>query len=181
MYEVQYYHQPSPLQVCILACFPLLSWDLSETQNGLIYVIHWTEFIAFHGKLSSSLHLCFSHYLTSSDSFLLEEVQDIVQISARTLMPLLIITFSRNNFIFFPHHVNSLWTWRTSLGFGDFYQFLSPFFSLLPLLKIPTRILNARWIVSVITESQNHRIVGVGRALCGSSSPTPLPKQGHLQ
>jgi len=25
------------------------------------------------------------------------------------------------------------------------------------------------------TESQNHRIVGVGRDLCGSSSPTPLP------
>ena len=33
----------------------------------------------------------------------------------------------------------------------------------------------------LITESQNHRIVGVGRDLCGSSSPTPLPKQGHLQ
>jgi len=31
------------------------------------------------------------------------------------------------------------------------------------------------------TESQNHRMVGVGRDLCGSSSPTPLPKQGHLQ
>ena len=30
-------------------------------------------------------------------------------------------------------------------------------------------------------ESQNHRIVGVGRDLCGSSSPTRLPKQGHLQ
>jgi len=32
-----------------------------------------------------------------------------------------------------------------------------------------------------ITESQNHRMVGVGRDLCGSPSPTPLPKQGHLQ
>ena len=32
-----------------------------------------------------------------------------------------------------------------------------------------------------ITESQNHRIVGVGRDLCGSPSPTPLPKQGHPQ
>ncbi|KFR12299.1 E3 ubiquitin-protein ligase PDZRN3, partial [Opisthocomus hoazin] len=30
-----------------------------------------------------------------------------------------------------------------------------------------------------ITESQNHRMVGVGRDLCGSSSPTPLLKQGH--
>jgi len=30
-------------------------------------------------------------------------------------------------------------------------------------------------------KSQNRRIVGVGRDLCGSSSPTPLPKQGHLQ
>ena len=29
-----------------------------------------------------------------------------------------------------------------------------------------------------ITESQNHRMVGVGRDLCGSSSPTLLPKQG---
>ena len=27
--------------------------------------------------------------------------------------------------------------------------------------------------------SQNHRMFGVGRALCGSPSPTPLPKQGH--
>jgi len=26
-----------------------------------------------------------------------------------------------------------------------------------------------------------HRMVGVGRDLCGSSSPNPLPKQGHLQ
>ena len=32
-----------------------------------------------------------------------------------------------------------------------------------------------------ITESQNHRMVEVGRDLCGSSSPTALPKQGHLQ
>jgi len=31
------------------------------------------------------------------------------------------------------------------------------------------------------TESQNHRMVGVGRDLCGSSSPTLLPKQGHQQ
>jgi len=30
-----------------------------------------------------------------------------------------------------------------------------------------------------ITESQNHRIVGVGRDLCGSSSPILLLKQGH--
>jgi len=29
--------------------------------------------------------------------------------------------------------------------------------------------------------SQNHRMVGVGRDLCGSPSPTLLPKQGHLQ
>ena len=29
--------------------------------------------------------------------------------------------------------------------------------------------------------SQNPRMVGVGRDLCGSPSPTLLPKQGHLQ
>jgi len=28
-----------------------------------------------------------------------------------------------------------------------------------------------------ITESQNHRMVGVGSDLCGSSSPTPLPNK----
>ena len=28
---------------------------------------------------------------------------------------------------------------------------------------------------------QNDRMVQVGRNLCGSSSPTPLLKQGHLQ
>jgi len=32
-----------------------------------------------------------------------------------------------------------------------------------------------------ITESQNHRVFGVGRDLCGSSGATPLPKQGHLE
>jgi len=28
---------------------------------------------------------------------------------------------------------------------------------------------------------QNHRMAGVGRDLWGSSGPTPLPKQGHLE
>jgi len=32
-----------------------------------------------------------------------------------------------------------------------------------------------------ITESQNYRMVRVGRDLCESSSPTLLPKQAHLQ
>jgi len=32
-----------------------------------------------------------------------------------------------------------------------------------------------------ITESQNNRMFGVGRDLCGSSSATLLPKQGYLQ
>jgi len=34
---------------------------------------------------------------------------------------------------------------------------------------------------SQVSGSQNHRMFGVGRDLCGSSSSTPLPKQGHLQ
>ena len=33
----------------------------------------------------------------------------------------------------------------------------------------------------IVTESQNHRMVGLGRDFCGSPSPTLLPKQGHLQ
>jgi len=32
-----------------------------------------------------------------------------------------------------------------------------------------------------VTESQNHRMLGVRRDLCGSSRPTPLPKQNHLE
>ena len=36
-------------------------------------------------------------------------------------------------------------------------------------------------ISHILTEQQNHRIVGVGRDLCGSSSPPLLPKQGRLQ
>ena len=32
-----------------------------------------------------------------------------------------------------------------------------------------------------MTESQNHRMVGIGRDLCGSPIPTPLPKQGRLE
>ena len=32
-----------------------------------------------------------------------------------------------------------------------------------------------------IAELQNHRMLGVARDLCGSSSPTPLPKQRHLE
>ena len=41
--------------------------------------------------------------------------------------------------------------------------------------------LTIKWrVLRIIIESQNHRIVGLGRDLCGSSSPTPLPKQGHL-
>jgi len=38
-----------------------------------------------------------------------------------------------------------------------------------------------QWFAVVVTESQNHRMFRVGRDLWGSSSPTPLPKQGHLQ
>ena len=32
-----------------------------------------------------------------------------------------------------------------------------------------------------LTESQNHRMFGVRRDLCGSSTPSPLLKQGHLK
>ena len=33
--------------------------------------------------------------------------------------------------------------------------------------------------INRIPESQNPSMAGVGRDLCGSPSPTPLPKQGH--
>ena len=35
------------------------------------------------------------------------------------------------------------------------------------------------YLMQIKTESQNHGMAGVGRALWGSPSPTPLPKQGH--
>jgi len=35
--------------------------------------------------------------------------------------------------------------------------------------------------VHYFTESQNHRILRVGKDLCGSSSPAPLLKQGNLE
>jgi len=34
---------------------------------------------------------------------------------------------------------------------------------------------------SIHPSPQNHRMFGVGRDLGGSPSPTPLPKQGHLE
>ena len=37
------------------------------------------------------------------------------------------------------------------------------------------------WVPALCVSSQNHRVVGVGRDLWKSSSPNPLPKQGHLQ
>ena len=54
-------------------------------------------------------------------------------------------------------------------------------------LRVPSDLKSnvARLVVYLLLRytgiSQNHRIVGVGRDLCGSSSPTLLPKQGHLQ
>ena len=46
------------------------------------------------------------------------------------------------------------------------------------LVQVP---LNLRVNVSLCHPLENHRMVGVGRDLCGSPSPTLLPKQGHLQ
>jgi len=59
------------------------------------------------------------------------------------------------------------------LGLKDFKNILILFFLILLFLIICDSALH--------TESQNHRIVGVGRDHCGSSSPTLLLKQGHLQ
>jgi len=45
--------------------------------------------------------------------------------------------------------------------------------------KFLLKITNSVLLFYYYTGSQNHRMVGFGRDLCGSSSPTPLPKQGH--
>ena len=38
-----------------------------------------------------------------------------------------------------------------------------------------------RWLLVSVNGWWNHRMVEVGRVLCGSSSPNPLPKEGRLQ
>jgi len=48
------------------------------------------------------------------------------------------------------------------------------FHFLFPVLPLDSRF-------DCVKLTQNHGTVGVGRDLCGSSSPTPLLKQGHLQ
>jgi len=58
-------------------------------------------------------------------------------------------------------------------------NYFGPTFPMHNIKLIPAPSTNLRSDISGITESQNHRIVGVGRDLCGSSSPTPLPKQGQ--
>jgi len=58
----------------------------------------------------------------------------------------------------------------------------------------PSPLLSMRWtadrnyiifflvlVLLAITESQNQRMAGVRKDLCGSSSPYPLLKHGHLQ
>ena len=42
-------------------------------------------------------------------------------------------------------------------------------------------LITNRWFNMNINNPHQNRIAGVGRDLCGSSSPPPLPKQGHLQ
>ena len=54
-------------------------------------------------------------------------------------------------------------------------------FGLIPPAAKHTQSLLLTPLLTWTWDSQNHRIVGVGRDLCGSSSPTLLPKQGHLQ
>jgi len=49
--------------------------------------------------------------------------------------------------------------------------------ALSPFMPLPDSILRNEMLGQIT----DHRMVGVGRDLCGSSSPTPLPKQGHLQ
>ena len=48
-------------------------------------------------------------------------------------------------------------------------------------LQLDEHLLTVQSAVAWDTHTESHRIVGVGRDLCGSPSPTPPPKQGHLQ
>ena len=54
----------------------------------------------------------------------------------------------------------------------DYVRFSTAF--IYPLNNVQNPLEEVRWEMQ---ESQNHRIVGVGRDLCGSSSPTPCPSR----
>ena len=66
-------------------------------------------------------------------------------------------------------HPGAVWSWKVTSSLPCNYKIHLQLFS--TLIQTPPGV----------TESQNHRMFRVGRDLCGSSSPTLLPKQGHLQ
>jgi len=83
------------------------------------------------------------------------------------------------------------WVWLRESSAGDLHRQLSKptmFFistGVLPSLPSPSDDIILRQLHHIRVEAdhritENHRMVGVGRDLCGSSSPTVLPKQGHL-
>ena len=80
-----------------------------------------------------------------------------------------------------PHHPHGN-------EFHSYMQFKSTLFQFKTITSCPIATCSCKKSLSSflegllqVLESQNHRMFGVGRDLCGSSSSTPLPKQGHLQ
>ena len=72
--------------------------------------------------------------------------------------------------------------WRDSCSlFGAVWGEDCPLFGIVHFIQQMTLSLMGTCKKGWSLVSQNHRRVGVGRDLCGSSSPTPLPKQGHLK
>ena len=92
-----------------------------------------------------------------------------------------------NIYITVGFRVCPFWDERDSLYFDLFFQALTKLkkiylhlFHLFCIMFSFFEILQTAGLC-IFNKSQNHRMFGVGRDLCGSSSPTPLPKQGHLQ
>jgi len=75
------------------------------------------------------------------------------------------------------------------LGESIARQLAKPARGIIPYRGHHARFINGDWLggrnpccfYPPFTESQNHRIVALGRDVCGLSSTTPLPNQGQLE
>ena len=73
------------------------------------------------------------------------------------------------------------WRIRSLSGHLPQFQIIHKVINFISHTQLEFLLMQFDWVLSLGASTQNHRMVGVGRDVCGSSSPTLLPKQGHLQ
>lgn len=133
----------SPLLYRYVSWYCAVFHQLESSQREKMYQCiehsHWFEFIASHGRTSSSL------FFPSSVFFRLSSLRECTGYISS--MPLWTTTFSRKSFNFFSRHLVSE---LRKKGFGGFYQFLPASLSLLLLMRFPTGLLSDEWIGSAL-------------------------------